>query len=46
MLFELIGTIAAGAAAALLVWALNRTLKGRLPKWLLRHDRGYNLQRI
>ncbi len=35
MFFELIGTIAAGAAAALLVWALNRTLKGRLPKWLI-----------
>ena len=35
MFFELIGTIAAGAVAALLVWALNRTLKGRLPKWLI-----------
>lgn len=35
MFFELIGTIVAGAAAALLVWALNRTLKGRLPKWLI-----------
>ncbi len=35
MLFELIGTIVAGAAVALLVWALNRTLKGRLPKWLI-----------
>lgn len=35
MFFELIGTIVAGAVAALLVWALNRTLKGRLPKWLI-----------
>ncbi len=35
MFFELIGTIFAGAAAALLLWALNRTLKGRLPKWLI-----------
>ncbi|SFR59244.1 hypothetical protein [Litoreibacter janthinus] len=35
MFFELIGTIVAGAAAALLVWAINRTLKGRLPKWLI-----------
>lgn len=35
MFFELIGTIVAGAAAALLVWALNRSLKGRLPKWLI-----------
>ncbi|PJI84686.1 hypothetical protein BC777_3747 [Yoonia maricola] len=35
MFFELIGTIVAGATAALLVWALNRTLKGRLPKWLI-----------
>ena len=35
MLFELIGTIVAGVAAALLVWAINRTLKGRLPKWLI-----------
>ncbi|MBW4708193.1 hypothetical protein KX928_10395 [Roseobacter sp. YSTF-M11] len=35
MFFELIGTIVAGAAAALIVWALNRTLKGRLPKWLI-----------
>ena len=35
MFFELIGTILAGVAAALLVWALNRTLKGRLPKWLI-----------
>ncbi|WP_411892421.1 hypothetical protein [Yoonia sp. SDW83-1] len=35
MIFELIGTIVAGAAVALLVWALNRTLKGRLPKWLI-----------
>ena len=35
MFFELIGTILAGAAAALVVWAINRTLKGRLPKWLV-----------
>lgn len=35
MFFELIGTIVAGVAAGLLVWALNRTLKGRLPKWLM-----------
>ncbi len=35
MFFELIGTVVAGAAAALLVWALNRMLGGRLPKWLI-----------
>ena len=35
MFFELIGTIIAGAAAGLLVWAINRTLKGRLPQWLI-----------
>ena len=35
MFFELIGTITAGVAAALLVWAINRTFKGRLPKWLI-----------
>lgn len=35
MFFELIGTIVAGATAALLVWAINRTLKDRLPKWLI-----------
>lgn len=35
MFFELIGTIVAGIAAALLVWALNRTLRGRLPGWLV-----------
>lgn len=35
MFFELIGTVVAGAAAALVVWALNRVLKGRLPKWLI-----------
>lgn len=35
MFFELIGTIVAGVAAALLVWAINRTLKGRLPSWLV-----------
>jgi hypothetical protein len=35
MFFELIGTLVAGVAAALLVWAVNRTLKGRLPKWVM-----------
>lgn len=35
MIFELIGTFVAGAAAALLFWAINRTLKGRLPGWLM-----------
>mmetsp|Transcript_10479 Transcript_10479/g.16994 ORF Transcript_10479/g.16994 Transcript_10479/m.16994 type:complete len:111 (+) Transcript_10479:538-870(+) len=35
MFFELIGTIVAGVAAGLIVWALNRTLKGRLPSWLV-----------
>ena len=35
MFFELIGTIVAGAAVALLVWAINRALGGRLPKWLM-----------
>lgn len=35
MFFELIGTIVAGVAAGLLLWAVNRTLlKGRLPSWL------------
>ena len=35
MFFELIGTLIAGAAAALIIWALNRSLKGRLPGWLM-----------
>lgn len=35
MIFELIGTLTAGAAVALMVWALNRALKGRLPGWLM-----------
>lgn len=36
MFFELIGTIIAGVAMALLVWAVNRTLlRGLLPKWLV-----------
>lgn len=35
MFFELIGTILAGAATALIIWALNRPLKGRLPSWLM-----------
>lgn len=35
MFFELIGTIVAGIAMALLTWAVNRViLKGRLPSWL------------
>lgn len=35
MFFELIGTIVAGVATALIFWAVNRTLlKGRLPSWL------------
>ena len=35
MFFELIGTVLAGVAMALLFWAVNRTLlKGRLPSWL------------
>jgi len=35
MLFELIGTLVAGVAAALLVWALTRLTGGRLPRWLV-----------
>lgn len=35
MFFELIGTIIAGAATGLVLWALNRALKGRLPGWLI-----------
>lgn len=35
MMFELIGTLVAGVAAALLFWALNRALGGRLPKPLM-----------
>ncbi|KIT14746.1 hypothetical protein [Jannaschia aquimarina] len=35
MFFELVGTLLAGVAAGLLVWVLNRTLKGRLPAWLV-----------
>lgn len=35
MFFELIGTIMAGAAMALIIWALNRVLKGRLPSWMI-----------
>ncbi|MBM7068717.1 hypothetical protein [Actibacterium sp. 188UL27-1] len=34
MFFELIGTIIAGVAAGLIVWAINRTIGKRLPKWL------------
>lgn len=34
MIFELIGTIVAGVAVGLFVWAINRTFKGRLPSWL------------
>ena len=35
MFFELIGTVVAGVATGLIVWAINRTLKGRLPGWLV-----------
>ncbi|MEM8824304.1 MAG: hypothetical protein AAGF30_11885 [Pseudomonadota bacterium] len=36
MFFELIGTLVAGFAAGILIWAINRTLlKGRLPGWLV-----------
>jgi hypothetical protein len=35
MFIELIGTIFAGVAMGLIVWAVNRTLKGRLPGWLV-----------
>jgi hypothetical protein len=35
MFFELIGTIMAGVAMALIFWAVNRALKGRLPSWLM-----------
>lgn len=35
MFFELIGTIMAGVVMALVVWALNSLLKGRLPSWLV-----------
>lgn len=35
MFFELIGTILAGVATALILWAVNRLLKGRLPAWLI-----------
>ena len=34
MFFELIGTIVAGIATALLFWAINRALGRRLPSWL------------
>ena len=34
MFFELIGTVVAGIATGLIFWAVNRTLKGRLPAWL------------
>lgn len=35
MFFELIGTVMAGIATALLFWAVNRSLGGRLPSWLM-----------
>lgn len=35
MIFELIATVLAGATMALLVWAINRGLRGRLPGWLI-----------
>lgn len=41
MIFELIGTIFAGAVTALVVWALNRTFKGRLPGWLVPAAAGF-----
>ena len=35
MFFELLGTIMAGVATALIFWAVNRSLKGRMPSWLM-----------
>ena len=35
MFFELLGTIMAGVATALLFWAINRALKGRMASWLM-----------
>lgn len=35
MFFELIGTIVAGVAAGLIIWAINRAMGGRLPSWLV-----------
>lgn len=35
MFIELIGTIFAGVAMGLIVWAVNRALSGRLPSWLV-----------
>ena len=35
MFFELVGTILAGIAMALIVWAVNRSLKLGLPSWLM-----------
>jgi hypothetical protein len=34
MFFELIGVIVAGVAAGILVWAIARTARGRVPSWL------------
>ena len=35
MFFELVGTVLAGVAAALLVFAVRRYAPGRIPKWLM-----------
>lgn len=35
MFFELIATLVAGIAAAGIVFVINRSLKGRLPRWLM-----------
>jgi hypothetical protein len=35
MFFELIGTVMAGVVTALVLWALNRLIGGRLPPWII-----------
>lgn len=35
MFLELVGTVLAGAAAGLLVWAASRWAKGRIPRWAI-----------
>ena len=35
MFFELIGTVVAGVATGIGLWALNRLLKRRLPGWII-----------
>lgn len=35
MFFELVGTILAGVAVGLILWAVNRTSGGRLPGWIV-----------